>query len=71
MMKKGDLIHIPQDVYLLGEKLKEWRKTEKPIVALFWKKDLKEPQWSSIYYKNMIWNVKNKDIYPIQETKRC
>lgn len=71
MMIRGDLIHIPQDCLLLVQEndkgLQEYVKTKKPTRALFLERDLKEPKWGMIYYKERIWNVRMKDIYPITQ----
>ena len=68
-MTRGDLVHIPQDCFLLQELLQEYVKTNKPVKALFWEQDLKEPQWGMVYYKGKIWSVKMRDIYPITQEK--
>jgi len=68
MMLKGDLVHIPQDSFLLElseDGLKSYVKVEKPIRALYWDDDPCEPKWGSIFYKEKIWNIRKKDIYPI------
>ena len=70
-MIRGDLVHIPQDAFLIKEldisaiKTKDYLKTKKPLKALFWEKDAKNPIWASIYYKDQIWSVRMRDIYPI------
>ena len=35
--------------------------------ALFWEKDPNQPNWGSIYYKESVWDVRLKDIYPITQ----
>ena len=72
MMTRGDLVHIPQGALLLKSKHMllsegEYLKAEKPIVALFWEQDAKEPRWGSIYYKENVWDVKMSQIYPISQ----
>jgi hypothetical protein len=70
MMIRGDLVHIPQDAFLLydaEEYLKEYVKTDKPVKALFWDRDPKEPQWGMVYYKGKVWSIKMRDIYPIYQ----
>ena len=70
-MIKGDLVHIPQGTLLLRERNKTlwdgaaYIKCEKPIRALFWDRDPKEPRWGFIYYKETVWSVKMREIYPI------
>jgi hypothetical protein len=73
-MIRGDLVHIPQSAFLLKEvdgknvKLPDgYIRTEKPMKALFWDQDLLDPKWGKIYYKNYIWSVRMKDIYPISQ----
>ena len=68
MMIRGDLVHIPQDSFLLElseDGLKSYVKVDKPIKALYWDDDPSEPRWGSIFYKEKIWNIRKKDIYPI------
>ena len=72
MMTRGDLVHIPQGALLLKGKHNtiqdgEYLKAEKPVVALFWEQDPKEPRWGSIYYKEAVWDVKMSQIYPISQ----
>jgi hypothetical protein len=70
MMIRGDLVHIPQDAFLLqdaDEFLKEYVKTDKPVKALFWDRNPKEPTWGMVYYKGKVWSVKMRDIYPINK----
>ena len=63
-MTKGDLVHIPQDAFLLRE-IDEIRlpdaflRPTRPLKALFWDKDQKD--------KNHIWSIRMKDIYPISQ----
>jgi hypothetical protein len=71
-MIRGDLVHIPQGALLLKNKYAniseaEFIKIEKPSRALFWEEDPKEPKWASIYYKEMVWDIRIKDIYPITQ----
>jgi hypothetical protein len=71
-MTRGDLVHIPQGALLLKNKYAniseaEFIKIEKPSRALFWEEDPKEPKWASIYYKEMVWDIRIKDIYPITQ----
>tara|TARA_R110000823_G_scaffold223740_1_gene351790 strand:+ start:203 stop:436 length:234 start_codon:yes stop_codon:yes gene_type:complete len=71
-MIRGDLVHIPQDAFLIKdfamcETNKDYLKTKKPLKVLFWEKDTKNPIWASIYYKDQIWSVRVKDIYPITQ----
>lgn len=74
-MTRGDLVHIPQDVLLLGQKNSKnliegtpyYLKTTKPSRAIFWSLDIRRPAWASVYYKERIWDVKLKDIYPITQ----
>jgi len=71
-MLKGDLVHIPQDAFLIrevneitGRISDDYIKGKKPVKALFWERDKKDPKWCSVYYKDTIWAVRFKDIYPI------
>ena len=71
-MTRGDLVHIPQGALLLKNKYAniseaEFIKIEKPSRALFWEEDPKEPKWASIYYKEMVWDIRIKHIYPITQ----
>ena len=71
-MIRGDLVHIPQGALLLKNKYAniseaEFIKIEKPSRALFWDEDPKEPKWASVYYKEMVWDIRIKDIYPITQ----
>lgn len=71
-MTRGDLVHIPQGALLLRNKNAniseaEFLKIEKPSRALFWEEDPKEPKWASVYYKQMVWDIRVKDIYPITQ----
>lgn len=73
-MLRGDLVHIPQGALLLKSKhmvlsSDEYLKAEKPILALFWGQDTKEPLWGSIYYKENVWDIKMSQIYPITQEK--
>lgn len=68
MMLRGELVHIPQGSFLLElaeNGLRNYIKVKKPIRALYWEDDPKEPTWGSVFYKEKIWNVRKKDIYPI------
>ena len=69
-MTRGDLVHIPQGALLLRNKSAniseaEFLKIEK-FGALFWEEDPKEPG-ASVYYKEMVWDIRIKDIYPITQ----
>ena len=71
-MTRGDLVHIPQGALLLRNKSAsisdaDFIKIEKPSRALFWEEDTKEPKWASVYYKEMVWDIRIKDIYPITQ----
>ena len=71
-MTRGDLVHIPQGALLLRNKRAsiqdgEFLKVEKPTRALFWEQDPKEPRWASIYYKQNVWDIRLKDVYPITQ----
>jgi hypothetical protein len=71
-MTRGDLVHIPQGVLLLGNKNKiesgdGYLRCQKPIRALFWEEDSKEPRWGYIYYRQKVWSVRMKEIYPITQ----
>lgn len=70
-MTRGDLVHVPQSAFLILGKNDttdtEYLKAEKPLKAIFWEKDIKEPYWSFVYYRNQIWSVRTKDIYPITQ----
>lgn len=74
-MQRGDLCHIPQDVLMISGKPYEYinamadvyYRTEKPIKALFWDNDKRNPFWCKVFYKEKIWDVKMKDIYPVVE----
>ena len=70
-MIRGDLVHIPQDAFLIKEATgDDYLKTKKPLKALFWEKDRKNPTWASVYYKEQIWSVRIRDIYPITQEMR-
>ena len=69
-MIKGDLVHIPQDAFLIKDfamcaTTEDYLKTKKPLKALFWEQDTKNPTWASIYYRDQIWSVRMRDVYPI------
>ena len=75
-MTKGDLVHIPQDAFLIkddahvtwqttGQGRGDYLRVKKPLKVLFWEKDIKNPGWASIYYRDQIWSVRMRDIYPI------
>ena len=64
-MIRGDLVHIPQDAFLIKELDISAIKTKDYLKALFWEKDAKNPIWASVYYKDQIWSVRMRDIYPI------
>jgi hypothetical protein len=73
-MTRGDLVHIPQDAFLIrevnditGKNGGDYVKVKRPVKALFWEKDIKDPKWCSVYYKDTIWTVRLKDIYPITQ----
>jgi hypothetical protein len=71
-MIRGDLVHLPQGTLLLRGKHTnladaEFLKAKKPMRALFWDRDPSEPKWGSVYYKQSVWDVRMKDIYPIAE----
>ncbi|MBP52630.1 MAG: hypothetical protein CMI27_05740 [Opitutae bacterium] len=73
-MVKGDLVHIPQGALLLGSKDpstlcedSSYLKIEKPSRAIFWCLDTRNPSWASVYYKEKIWDVRSRDIYPITQ----
>jgi len=73
MMLRGDLIHIPQGTILLASinqvsRLDDevaYLKIEKPSRAIFWCLDAKNPVWASVYYRDRMWNIRSRDIYPI------
>lgn len=67
-MIKGQLCHIPQDVYLIKEGQRKYFKTEKPINALVWEHEKQNP-WCKIVYNNEVWSVKSNQAYPMEE--RC
>jgi hypothetical protein len=74
MLTRGDLVHIPQGALLLKSKHMvlsegEYLKIEKPSRAIFWCLDTRKPNWASVYYKERIWDVRLKDIYPITQEK--
>jgi hypothetical protein len=72
-MMKGDLVHIPQGTLLLRDRKETlwdgaaYIKCNKPIRALFWEIDSKEPRWGFVYYKEKVWSVKMREIYPITQ----
>lgn len=73
-MIQGDLVHIPQDSFLICEVeekknrfIEEYMKTRKPIIAIFMGQDPLEPSMGSVYYKRQIWSMKMADIYPLTE----
>ena len=73
MMLRGDLVHVPQGTILLADRDEIYRiddevsylKLEKPSRAIFWCLDMKSPAWASVYYRNRMWNIRTKNIYPI------
>jgi hypothetical protein len=74
MMVRGDLVHIPQGAILVkeiglasGNLSDDYLKPSKPVKALFWGRDQQEPKWGFIYYRDEIWTVRMKDIYPINQ----
>jgi hypothetical protein len=70
MMIVGDLVHIPQNAFLLRDvdrQMPEYIKTDKPVKALFWDRDPKHPRWGMVYYNGKVWSVRMKDIYPITQ----
>lgn len=71
MMTRGDLVHIPQDAFLIREVNvvtgDDYVKVKRPVKALFWEKDTKDPKWCYVYYRDTIWTVRLKDIYPIPQ----
>ena len=73
-MLRGDLVHIPQGALLLGSKDastlfedSSYLKIEKPSRAIFWGLDVRNPSWASVYYKEKIWDIRLRDIYPIKQ----
>ena len=73
-MTRGDLVHIPQDAFLIrevndiiGKNGGDYVKVKRPVKALFWERDTKDPKWCSVYYRDTIWTVRLKDIYPITQ----
>ena len=58
-MLKGRRVQTFDDV--------DYIKCSKPIRALFLETDPKEPHWGFVYYKEGVWSVKMKNIYPIIE----
>jgi hypothetical protein len=73
-MIQGDLVHIPQDSFLICEVqekmnrfVEEYMKTRKPIIAIFMGQDPLEPSMGSVYYRQQIWSMKMVDIYPLTE----
>tara|TARA_R110002020_G_scaffold94173_1_gene226824 strand:+ start:1117 stop:1356 length:240 start_codon:yes stop_codon:yes gene_type:complete len=75
-MTRGDLVHIPQGTLLLGSKgastlfgVSSYLKIEKPSRAIFWGLDVRNPSWASVYYKEKIWDIRLRDIYPITQEK--
>jgi len=73
-MIQGDLVHIPQDSFLICEVeekknrfIAEDMKTRKPIIAIFMGQDPLEPSMGSVYYRQQIWSMKMADIYPLTE----
>jgi hypothetical protein len=65
-MIKGQLCHIPQDVYLLHEGERKYLKTEKPIKVLIWEHN-KLDSSCKIVYKNEVWTVKSTHTYPVEQ----
>ena len=71
-MIRGDLVHLPKGTLLLRGKHTNladagFLKAKKPMRALFWDRDPNEPKWGSVYYKQSVWDVRMKDIYPIKQ----
>jgi|TARA_A100000172_G_C3029386_1_gene106076 hypothetical protein len=73
-MIQGDLVHIPQDSFLICEVeekmhrfVEEYLKTRKPILAIFMGQDPLQPSMGSVYYREQVWSMKMADIYPLTE----
>jgi len=70
-MIRGDLVHIPQNAFLIREishesgTIGDYLRLSKPLKALFWSRSDEDPKWGSVYHKDEIWVVKMKDIYPV------
>ena len=67
-MQEGDLVHIPQgtELWLETEKGMRMRFTEKPIAGVYLST---ASQYIYRVYANGNWNVKRKDVYPMEA--RC
>ena len=67
-MKEGDLVHIPQDSMLVlesgGSCSSGYMRLKIPIRALYLNLN-NLPGWVEVYYKNSVWAVRSKDVYPI------
>ena len=71
-MIRGDLVHIPQGALLLRNKNKiesgeGYLRCQKPNRALFWESDIKETHWGCIYYRQKLWSIIMREIYPITQ----
>ncbi len=67
MMNQGDLVHIPQGVELWCETEKGMRMriSEKPIAGVYLSE---RSQYIYRVYADGNWNVKKRDVYPLEQT---
>ena len=65
-MQQGDLMYLPQDVYLYSTDLKY--RTEKPLTALYLS-EKKESSVLQILVDGVTMNVRKNHVYPLKETQ--
>ena len=73
-MTRGDLVHVPQGALLLKNKHNTIQGVVpelKPMIALFWDQDPKEPRLGSIYYKKSVWDVKMSQLSNYRGDGKC
>ncbi len=64
-MQEGDLVHIPQDVYLVTSDHLNIYKTEKPMVGIFMGEA--PTQHCMIYVLGRKNRVEKRHVYPMEE----
>ena len=68
---KGDLVHIPEAVFLWDKKYSNNTRTQKPSIGVFVGACSgpagEDQQWMRIYAKGQNWNVLAAHLYPLQE----
>ena len=67
-MEQGDLVHIPQgtEMWTETERGMRVRISEKPLAGVYLSA---RSQYIYHIYENGRWNVKKRDVYPMEE--RC